>query len=86
VILAVWKSRQAPVAWKCALIVLLYKGKGSQQCSDNYHGISLLSIPNKVYAMVLMHRVSKVVELKLLEAQCGFHSGQGTTDAMFVLR
>ncbi len=32
-----------------------------------------------------MHRVSKVVEPKLLEAQCGFRSGQGTKDAMFVL-
>jgi hypothetical protein len=36
--------------------------------------------------MVLMHMVSRVVEPKLLEAQCSFHSGQGTTDAMFVLR
>jgi hypothetical protein len=36
--------------------------------------------------MLLMHRVSKVVEPKLLKAQCGFHFGRGTTDAMFVLR
>jgi hypothetical protein len=36
--------------------------------------------------MLLMHRVSKVVEPKLLEAYCGFRSGRGTTDAMFVLR
>ncbi len=65
--------------------MLLYKGKGSQQCLDNYHEINLLNIPGKVYAMLLMHRVSKVVEPKLFEAQCDFYSGQGTTDAMFVL-
>jgi hypothetical protein len=35
--------------------------------------------------MVLMHRVSKVVEPKLLEAQCGIRSRWGTTDAMFML-
>jgi hypothetical protein len=35
--------------------------------------------------MLLMHRVSKVVEPKLLKAQCGFRSGRGTTNAMFVL-
>jgi hypothetical protein len=35
--------------------------------------------------MVLMHKVSMVVEPKLLEAQCDFRSNQGTTDAMFVL-
>jgi hypothetical protein len=85
VILTIWRSRQAPVAWKHALVVLLYKGKGSQQCLDNYPKISLLNILSKVYAMVLMHRVSKVVEPKLLEEQCGIRSGRGTTDAMFVL-
>jgi len=36
--------------------------------------------------MVLLHRVSKVVEPKLLEAQCDFCFGRSTTDAMFVLR
>jgi hypothetical protein len=86
VILAVWRLGQASVAWKRALVVLLYKGKGSHQCSDNYRGISLFSIPGKVYAMLLMHRVSRVVEPKLLEARCGFRSGRGTIDAMFVLR
>jgi hypothetical protein len=35
--------------------------------------------------MLLMHRVNKVVEPKLLEAQCDFRSGWGTTNAMFVL-
>jgi hypothetical protein len=35
--------------------------------------------------MVLMHKVSKVVEPKLFEAQCDFRFGQGTIDAMFVL-
>jgi len=58
VILAVWKAGRASVAWKQALVVPLYKGKGSQQATDNYKGISLLSIPGKVYAMLLMHRVN----------------------------
>jgi hypothetical protein len=29
VIVMVWRSGWAPVAWKCALVVPLYKGKGS---------------------------------------------------------
>jgi hypothetical protein len=68
VILTVWRSRRALVAWKHALVVPLYKGKGSQQCLDNYCGINLLSIPGKVYTMVLMHKINRVVELKMLEA------------------
>jgi hypothetical protein len=35
--------------------------------------------------MLLMHKVSRVVEPKLLEAQCDFRSNQSTTNAMFVL-
>jgi len=86
VILAVWKAGRALVAWKRALVVSLYKGKGSQQATDNYRGISLLSIPGKVYAMLFMHRTNQVVGANLHEAQCGFRSGRGTVDAMFVLR
>jgi hypothetical protein len=67
------------------LVVLLYKGKGSQQATDNSRGISLLNILGKVYAMLFMHRTNQVVGANLHEAQCGFHSGRGTVDAMFVL-
>jgi hypothetical protein len=66
-------------------VVPLYKGKGSQQSIDNYSGINLLSIPSKVYTMLLMHRVSRVVGANLHEAQCGFHYGRDTMDTMFVM-
>lgn len=64
----------APVAWKQALVVLLYKGKGSQQSTDNYQWINLLSILGKVYTMLFMHRVSQVVGANLHKVQCGFCS------------
>jgi hypothetical protein len=35
-ILVVWHSDRAFEAWKNALVVPLYKGKGSHQCMDNY--------------------------------------------------
>ncbi len=60
VILAVWRSGRAPEAWKSAVVVPLYKGKGSHQCTDNYRGINLLSIPSKVYTLLLMHRLRSV--------------------------
>jgi len=85
VILAVWKVGWVSVAWKRALVVPLYKGKGSQQATNNYRGISLLSIPGKVYAMLFMHRVNQIVGANLHEAQCGFRFGRGTVDAMFML-
>jgi len=86
VILDVWRSGRAPEAWKTAVVVLLYKGKGSHQCTNNYRGISLLNIPGKVYTFLLMHRLGQCVGGQLHEAQCGFRGGRGTIDAMFVLR
>jgi len=82
----VWKAGRALVAWKRALVVPLYKGKGSQQATDNYRGINLLSIPGKLSAMLFMHRVNQVVGANLHEAQCRFWYSWGTVDAMFVLR
>ncbi len=86
VILAVWKAGRVLGAWKRTLVVSLYKGKGSQQAIDNYRGINLLIILSKVYAMLFMHRVNQVVGANLHEAQCGFRSGRGIVDTMFVLR
>jgi hypothetical protein len=86
VISAVWRCGQAPVEWKRALVVPLYKNKGAKDVTGNYRGISLLSIPGKVYASILLHRVAAQVESTLHEAQCGFRPGRGTVDAMFVLR
>lgn len=82
----VWHLRKAPVDWKRALLVALYKGKGDPRACDNLRGISLLSIPGKVYAALLLRRVSQHLDAQLLEAQCGFRRGRGLTDASFTLR
>ena len=68
------------------LVVPLYKNKGAKDVPGNYRGISLLSIPGKVYAAILLHRVTARVESQLSEAQCGFRKGRGTVDAIYVLR
>jgi hypothetical protein len=66
-----WRSGRAPVAWKMDLIVPIYKHKGAKVAPGNYRGISLLSLPGKVYASILLHRITSQVEGKLSEAQCG---------------
>jgi hypothetical protein len=86
VVSSVWRSGRAPVAWKRALIVPIYKHKGAKDAPGNYRGISLLSIPGKVYASILLHRITSQVEGRLSEAQCGFRSNRGTVDAIYVLR
>ena len=51
-----------------ALIVPINK-KGSRTKCENYHGISLLSIPGKVYASILETRMRTITEGKVLEDQ-----------------
>ncbi len=62
VITVAWKSRKAHVEWKKALIIPIYKNKGRKDEPGNYRGISMLSIPGKVYASVQLHKVAAQVE------------------------
>ncbi|TWW71482.1 Cubilin Precursor [Takifugu flavidus] len=48
-------------------------------------GITLLSLPGKVYARVLEKRIRLTVESLIEEEQCGFRPGCGTTDQLFTL-
>ncbi len=51
----------------------------------SYRGITLLSLPGKVYSMVLERRVHLIVKPRVEEEQCGFHPRPGTTDQLFTL-
>ncbi|XDV11655.1 hypothetical protein PO909_000531 [Leuciscus waleckii] len=48
-------------------------------------GITLLSLPGKVYAKVLEKRIRPIVEPWIQEEQCGFHPGRGTLDHFYTL-
>ena len=48
--------------WRSAVIVPLYKCKGERTECSNYGGISLLSVVEKLYAGILIDRVSKVTK------------------------
>ena len=86
VIVAVWESGKAPVEWKRALLVALYKGKGERKVRDSYRGISLLSIPGKVYVLVILAKISSHIDAQLLDNQSAFRKGRGLTDALFTIR
>ena len=85
VILVVWRSGKCPVDWKRAAIVALFK-KGDKTVCDNYRGISLLSVPGKVYTMLLHNRMKSAVDKVLSEQQCGFRPGRGCVDQIFSVR
>ena len=55
------------------------------QCT-NYRGISLLSIPGKVYARILDYKVRDITEAKVLEEQGAFRKKRSCVDQMFTVR
>ena len=57
VLTAVWHSGIIPPDWKRGLVVPIWKCKGDRQDCNNYRGITLLSVPGKVLAHLLLMRV-----------------------------
>jgi hypothetical protein len=77
--------------WKRAFLVALYKGKGEKKVTDSYRCISLLSIPGKVYALIILSRMNAHVSssceyAQLLDSQSAFRKGRGLIDALFTIR
>ncbi|KAK0150975.1 LINE-1 reverse transcriptase [Merluccius polli] len=80
----VWTSGAVPLDWQTGVVVPLFK-KGDRRVCSNYRGITLLSLPGKVYSGVLERRVCRIVESRIQEEQCGFRPGRGTVDQLYTL-
>ena len=79
----IWDQEMMSEDFCGALIVALYKNKGSKADFGNYGGNSLLSIAGKIFARIILNRLIVVSEANLPEAQCGFHLGRSTVDMIF---
>ena len=67
-----------------SFIVNLYKGKGDALNRGNYRGLKLIEQVMKVLERMVEGFIRQRVEID--EMQCGFMSGHGTTDAIFIVR
>ena len=56
-----------------------------EECK-NYRGISLLSIPEKLYGRVVINRVRELANGAMEEEQSGFREGRGCADQIFTVR
>ena len=80
-----WMSSMVPDDWRKALVVPVHK-KGSKMQCKKYRGISLLSIPGKVYAKILDKRMRDIREEKILEEQGAFRKRRSCTEQLFTVR
>ncbi|KAI3357887.1 hypothetical protein L3Q82_016268 [Scortum barcoo] len=63
----------------------LFLKRGTGECVPTTEGITLLSLPGKVYARVLERRIRPIVDPWIQEEQCGFRPGRGTLDQLYTL-
>ena len=59
----VWRAGHIPADWKDGILTALYKGKGSKKECGNYRPITLLSVPGKVFAHVLLARIQPLLDI-----------------------
>ena len=79
-------EEKVPDNWMRAIIVPIYKGESDRSKCKNYRGISLFSIPGKVYGRIFIEKVCSLTGGLIGEEQCGFRSGRGCVDQAFVMK
>ncbi|KAL0187117.1 hypothetical protein M9458_018787, partial [Cirrhinus mrigala] len=81
----IWERKQVPDDWNKGIIVKIPK-KGALSDCNNWRGITLLSVPSKILAKVIIQRIYDAVDKSLRNEQAGFRRGRGCIDQIFALR
>ena len=81
----IWEEEQVPTDWKEGYLIKIPKKGDLSQC-ENYRGISLLSVPGKVFNRVLLNRMKDAVDAELRNHQAGFRKDRSCTDQIATLR
>ena len=85
IVTQVWKEEVVPEEWHQGIIIPLYKGKGSKSECSNYRGITLLSVPGKVFAHIIHTRIKPTLLSRRRPQQSGFTPGRSTCDRIATL-
>ena len=78
----VWIKKTIPDDWRRGIILPSWKNKGNMEVC----GITLLSIPGKLFAMILLERISPTFHSHRRLEQAGFTAGRSTTEHIFTIR
>ncbi len=81
-----WEQSRVPEAWSKAIIVPLYKGKGKREECNNYRGVSLHSVPGKIYGTIVNERMMKITDKSVGAEQGGFQKGRGCVGQIFAVK
>ena len=73
----IWTSGEVPRNWKEAVVVSIYKGKGTDTDPANYRPISLLNAIYKIFASMLQARLAQEHDSHLRDTQFRFRAKKG---------
>lgn len=83
---SVWSSDVIPSDLKKGLIVPIWKGKCDARDCNNYRGVTLLSVPGKVSARIILNRIRRHMLAHQRPEQSGFTPKKSTADRILALR
>ncbi|KAK3740237.1 hypothetical protein RRG08_054258 [Elysia crispata] len=81
----IWTEEKYPNDWEEGHLVKIPKNGDLSNC-NNYRGITLLSIPGKVFTRILLERIKEAVDGQLRDNQAGFRKNRSCTDQIVALR
>ena len=67
-------------------IIIKIPKKGGLTVSDNSRGVTLLSVPGKIFGKVLINRIKDGVDKELRNEQAGLREGRSIVEQLFSLR
>ena len=89
IINAVWVSAELPTDWTRdtdCIILFFWKREGVPLVCSNHRGITLLSLPGKLFARILLDRAVSHMHAHRRPQQAGFMPNRSTTDYIFAIR
>ena len=83
-----WKEGMMPSIWKQTVVIQVPNKRSRGPCvTDDFHGMSLVTVPYKAICVIVKERLAFVVEERKLfaEEQGGFRKGRGFRDQILTL-
>ena len=81
----IWEEEEIPEEWKEGHLIKIPKKGDLTKCS-NYRGITLLSVPGKIFNRIILERMKDEVDKELRDHQAGFRKERSCTDQIATLR
>ena len=77
----IWQYEKIPKSWRRGLIIEPAK-KGNTKQSNNWTGITLLSVVAKIPCRIIIDSIRRGVDCRLRKEQARYRKGKGTTEQM----